>query len=61
VFCIEEGPKYRPLHDLRSVLEAGRSREQVENQGRACTQVVFVNLYPTKTIDGLATKGGNLQ
>jgi hypothetical protein len=27
---------------LRSVPEAGRSREQVENQGRACTQVLFL-------------------
>ncbi len=39
---IGEGSEYRPFCDLRSVPEAGRSREQVENQGRACTQVLFL-------------------
>jgi hypothetical protein len=41
-FCIGEGPEYRPFHDLRSVPKADRSREQVENHGRACTQVLFL-------------------
>jgi hypothetical protein len=35
VFCIEEGPAYRPFRDLRSVPEDCRPREQVENHGRA--------------------------
>jgi hypothetical protein len=30
-FGIREGPEYRPFRDLRSVPEAGRLREQVEN------------------------------
>jgi hypothetical protein len=41
-FCIGEGPEYRPFCDLRSVLEAGRPMEQVENHGGACTQVLFL-------------------
>jgi hypothetical protein len=40
---IGEGPEYRPFHDLRSVPEAGRPREQVENLRRACTQVLFLS------------------
>jgi hypothetical protein len=39
-FRVGEGPEYRPLRDLRSV--HGRPREQVENRGRACTQVLFL-------------------
>ncbi len=39
-FCIGEGPEYRPFCDLRSVPEASRPREQVENHGGACTQVL---------------------
>jgi hypothetical protein len=35
-------PEYRPFRDLRSVPEAGRPREQVENNGRPCTQVLFL-------------------
>jgi len=35
-------PEYRPFHDLRSVPESGRLREQVENHRRACTQVLFL-------------------
>jgi hypothetical protein len=32
-----------PFRDLRSVPEAGRPREQqVENNGRPCTQVLFL-------------------
>jgi hypothetical protein len=42
VVCIGERPEYRPFHDLRSVHEAGRPREQVENQRRACTQVLIL-------------------
>jgi hypothetical protein len=42
MFCIGEGSKYKPLHDLRSMPEAGRSMEQVENHGRACTKVLFL-------------------
>jgi hypothetical protein len=41
VFQIE-GPEYKPFCDLRSVSEAGRLRELVENQGRACTHVLFL-------------------
>jgi hypothetical protein len=37
-----EGPRNRPFRDLRSVPQAGRPREQVENRGRACTQVLFL-------------------
>jgi hypothetical protein len=40
LLIIEEGPQYKPFHDLRSVPGAGRLREQVENHGRACTQVL---------------------
>jgi hypothetical protein len=32
-----------PFHDLRSVPESYRSREHVENNGRACTQVLFIS------------------
>jgi len=39
VLCIGEEPEYRPFRDLRSVLEAGRPREQVKNHG---TQVLFL-------------------
>ncbi len=39
---IGEGPEYRPLRDLRSVPEAGRPREPVQNHARACTQVLFL-------------------
>jgi hypothetical protein len=39
---IGEGAEYRPFHDLRSVPQAGRLSEQVENDGRACTQVLFL-------------------
>jgi hypothetical protein len=42
IFCIGEGPKYRPFHDLRSMPEPGRPMEQVETHGRACTQVLFL-------------------
>jgi hypothetical protein len=42
VVCIGEGPEYRPFRDLRSLHEAGRPREQVENQRRACTQVFIL-------------------
>jgi hypothetical protein len=31
LFCIGEEREYRPFHDLRSVPEAGRPREQIEN------------------------------
>jgi hypothetical protein len=41
-FCIGGGPEYRPFPDLRSMLEARRRREQVENYGGACTQVLFL-------------------
>jgi hypothetical protein len=37
-----EGPEYRPFCDLRSVPETGRPRDQVENQRRAYTQVLFL-------------------
>jgi hypothetical protein len=40
LLSIGEGPEYKPFHDLRSVPGAGRLREQVENHGRACTQVL---------------------
>jgi hypothetical protein len=40
--CIGEGHKYRPFRDLRSLPEAGRPREHVENHGRTCTQVFFL-------------------
>ncbi len=33
---------YRPFCDLRSVPQAGRPREQVENHERAYTQVLFL-------------------
>ncbi len=39
---IGEGPEFTPFHDLRSVSKAGRLREQVQNHGRACTQVFFL-------------------
>ncbi len=42
MLCIGEGPKYRPFRDLRSVSQAGRPREQVENHRTACTQVLFL-------------------
>jgi hypothetical protein len=42
VVCIGEGPEYRPFSDWRSVPKAGRPREQVENHGMACTQVLFI-------------------
>jgi hypothetical protein len=32
----------RAFRDFRSVPEAGRPREQVENHGRVCTQVLFL-------------------
>jgi len=35
---VGEGPEYRPFSDLRSVPRLV-GREQVENHGRACTQV----------------------
>ncbi len=38
-----EGPQYRPFYDFRSVPEASRLREQVDNGGRACIQVLFLN------------------
>jgi len=46
--------EYRPFRDLRSVPEAGRPREQVENHrpraqisnhGRACTQVLLLYIF----------------
>jgi hypothetical protein len=37
-----EGPRNRPFRDLRFVPEAGRPRKQVENRGRAYTQVLFL-------------------
>jgi hypothetical protein len=40
--CRGERPEYRPFRDLRSVPQAGRPREQVENHGRAYTQVLFL-------------------
>jgi hypothetical protein len=42
IFCIAKGPKYRPFRDLRSMPKVGRPPEQVENHGRACTQVLFL-------------------
>jgi len=39
-----EGPVLRPFHDLRFVPEASRPREQVENHGRAYTQVHFLRI-----------------
>ncbi len=39
---IGEGPEFTPFQDLRSVPKAGRVREQVQNHGRACTQVFFL-------------------
>jgi hypothetical protein len=42
MLCIGEGLEYMPFHDLRSGPEAGRLREQVENHGRACTQVLYL-------------------
>jgi hypothetical protein len=44
-----EGPRYRPFRDLRSVPEAGRPREQVENRGRACAEGPF----PTESRAGI--------
>jgi hypothetical protein len=40
---MEEGPHYRPFCDLRSVPKASRLREQVDNGGRACIQVLFLS------------------
>jgi hypothetical protein len=49
-----KGPEYRTFRDLRSVPEAGRPREQVENpwpraqisnHGRACTQVLLLYMF----------------
>jgi hypothetical protein len=37
ILSIGEGPEYKPSHDLRSMPQANRLREQVENRGRACT------------------------
>jgi hypothetical protein len=37
ILNIGEATEYRPFGDLRSVPEARRPREQVENHGRACT------------------------
>jgi len=42
VFCVGEGPESRLFRDLRCVPKAGRQREQVENQRRASTQVLFL-------------------
>ncbi len=39
--CIREG--LRTFRDLRSVPEAGRLREQVENHRRPCKQVLFLS------------------
>jgi len=36
------GPQYKPFCDLRSVPEASRPWEHVENHRRACTQVFFL-------------------
>jgi hypothetical protein len=36
------GPECRPFCALRSVLEASRLRERVENHGRTCTEVLFL-------------------
>ncbi len=41
--CLGEGPVLRSLRDLRSVPKAGKLREQIENYGRACTQVLFLH------------------
>jgi len=38
--CLGDGHEYRPFCDLRTVPEADKPREQVENHGRACTQVL---------------------
>jgi hypothetical protein len=49
-----KGPEYRPFRDLRSVPEAARPREQVENHrpraqisnhGRACTRVLLLYIF----------------
>ncbi len=42
VFCVGEGPEYRLFRDMRCVPKAGRQREQVENQRRTSTQVLFL-------------------
>jgi len=44
--CVwEKAPfsQYRPFCDLRSVPKASRLREQVDNRGRACIQVLFLS------------------
>jgi hypothetical protein len=41
VVSVGEGPKYRPFRDLRSVPKVSRPREQVENNGGACTSGSF--------------------
>jgi hypothetical protein len=38
-----EGPQHRPFCDLRYVPEASRLREQVDNGGRACIQVLLLS------------------
>ncbi len=37
-----DGPEYKPFRDLRSVPEARRPNEQVENNERPFTQVLFL-------------------
>jgi hypothetical protein len=44
MLCIGEGLEYMPFHDLRSVPEAGRLREQVENHPEA---PVYSGALPT--------------
>jgi hypothetical protein len=39
-----EGPQYTPFCDLRSVPEASRLREQVDNRGRGCIQFFFLSI-----------------
>jgi hypothetical protein len=39
----EWSAEYRPFCDLRTVPETSRLREQVENHGRVCAQVLFLS------------------
>jgi hypothetical protein len=43
LLCIGGEPDYMPFHALRSVPEASRPREHVENHGRTCTEVLFLD------------------
>ncbi len=48
-FRIGEGPEYRPFRDLRSMPEAGRPREQVENRGKG----LYSGPSPTESRAGI--------